>query len=102
MSILNSSAKSATAQMLGRESSSRSGSQMDMAVATARFGSGMKSAAAVSAPISVAPVRNEVGHPCRPASQMSRPPAVNIATRYAAIRTEFATPSSRVVVASIV
>src|SRR3954469_6885679 len=98
MAILKSRAKITTAQIPGRERSDRSGSQIGAVIATARLGSGMNSAAMVSPPIIVAPVRNEVGQSLRPASQINSPPAVNIATRYAAIRAEFATPSSRVVV----
>ncbi len=86
----------------GRAEALASGSQTDAAAVTMRRGSGMKSAAASAHQLSSRRSRNEMGQPCRPASQIRSPPAVNIATRYAAIRTEFATPSSRVLVASMV
>ena len=49
-----------------------------------------------------APARNAPSHPCRAATQTSSALETKLAPRYAAIRTEFATPSSRPELVSMV
>jgi hypothetical protein len=91
-------AKTITVAIPLRESSSRSGSHRLEAFSASRSTGGSTSAQAASSASSPAPTRKLADQPVRPASQTISPPAVSMAMRYMVIRTEFATPSSRVVV----